>query len=67
MKGWVLGAPETVSVSSVPSVVVACFITQQKVKAHDHWDVWITEADFAAISAAGYVSYDDERYLSIYF
>ena len=30
---------------------------QQKLKAH--WDTWITEADFAAIAAAGYVSYDE--------
>ena len=29
---------------------------QQKLKAH--WDTWITEEDFAAIAAAGYVSYD---------
>jgi len=26
---------------------------QQKLKAH--WDTWVTEADFAAIAAAGYV------------
>jgi aryl-phospho-beta-D-glucosidase BglC (GH1 family) len=30
---------------------------QHKLKAH--WDTWITEADFAAIAAAGYVSYDE--------
>ena len=30
---------------------------QQKLQAH--WDTWITEADFAAIAAAGYVSYDE--------
>jgi glucan 1,3-beta-glucosidase len=30
---------------------------QQKLEAH--WDTWITKADFAAIAAAGYVSYDE--------
>ena len=30
---------------------------QQKLNAH--WDTWVTEADFAAIAVAGYVSYDE--------
>ena len=36
---------------------------EQKLKAH--WDSWIAESDFAAISAAGYVSYGEPVYLHI--